>query len=116
MYSPQQDFNLDNDQFSAMNGTPHTTVGAVPVVRNNRVFYQHHRQSSFGTAATIAMSPPPSNNWFGTSLDSTSSSFGQSPPVFNNGRVDLIVSPSNSTSHLDGQFTGTEEDEGQQRK
>ncbi|KAG0169654.1 hypothetical protein DFQ28_005895 [Apophysomyces sp. BC1034] len=108
---------------------PHTTVGAVPVARNNRVFnpsapYQiHQRQSSFG-AASIAMSPPNpgtgramsfadagAQNWFGTSLDSASSSFGQSP-IFA-GR-DLIVSPSTSTGHLDG-FAAGDDDESQQR-
>ncbi|KAI8391370.1 helix-loop-helix DNA-binding domain-containing protein [Radiomyces spectabilis] len=133
MYSPtQQEFNLEpTDHFSqASLGTPHTTVGAVPVGRSNRVFnpsqsYQlHQRQNSFG-AASIAISPPnaatagrgipftdPNNSaWFGTSLDSTSSSFGQSP-IF--GGRDVIVSPSTSASHLDG-FTGTEDDEMQQR-
>ncbi|KAI7887447.1 HLH-domain-containing protein [Lichtheimia hyalospora FSU 10163] len=140
MYSPtHQSFNLEGDHpFSPTPGTstssPHTTVGAVPVARNSRLFnppppapsssyqlHHHQRQGSFGAAASIAMSPPggrgipfgdPNNaqNWFGTSLDSTSSSFGQSP-IFN-GR-DLVVSPSTSTSHIDG-FTG-EEDEAQQR-
>ncbi|KAF7729050.1 hypothetical protein EC973_005081 [Apophysomyces ossiformis] len=105
----------------------HSTVGAVPVARNNPVFnpsYQmHRRQNSFG-AASIAMSPPNpgtgrpmsfadagAQNWFGTSLDSASSSFGQSP-IF--ATRDLIVSPSTSTGHLDG-FATTEDDESQQR-
>ncbi|KAI8997296.1 helix-loop-helix DNA-binding domain-containing protein [Pilobolus umbonatus] len=134
MYSPtQQDFKMDSDHYSNPGitsvGTPHTTVGAMPVVRNNRVFnpsYQlHQRQSSFGTVASMAMSPPVphnrmgmtygdtanSQNWFGTSIDSTGSSFGQSP-IFA-GR-DLIISPSTSASHLDG-FNGNEDDENQQR-
>ncbi|KAI9022794.1 hypothetical protein CLU79DRAFT_750778 [Phycomyces nitens] len=132
MYSPQQDFQLEPaGRFSppmASMGTPHTTVGAVPVTRNNRVFNSsnnytiHQRQDSFGTAS-IAMSPPnvPSRhsmtftdanqNWFGTSLDSTSSSFGQSP-IFP-GR-DFIVSPSTSSGHLEG-VNGQEEEEGQQK-
>ncbi|CAO3617545.1 unnamed protein product [Cunninghamella blakesleeana] len=83
--------------------------------------HPHQRQNSFGTAASIAMSPPRGNpysvdptasNWFGTSLDS-SSSFGQSPPMFPTGRNDLIVSPSNSTSHLE--YVTNEDDEAQQR-
>ncbi|KAI9494533.1 helix-loop-helix DNA-binding domain-containing protein [Zychaea mexicana] len=147
MYSPtQQDF---NEQFSqtglaSMGGTPHTTVGAVPVrnqqQRHSGVFnpsasnsyqlhhhHQHQRQNSFGAAASIAVSPPNNvaaaaaaaaaaaggrpisfadpnaQNWFGTSLDSNGSSFGQSP-IF--GGRDLIVSPSTSTGHLDGSTTG----------
>lgn len=151
MYSPtQQDFNLDSDSFQQAMTSQHTTVGAMPVrasqqhhqpsqqQRNSGMFghsssYHHHqRQNSFGTAASIAMSPPrgmpfttvnpTTSNWFGTSLDS-SSSFGQSPPTMftsgsvsgGNSRNDLIVSPSNSTSHLDG-FTGNDDEEGQQRK
>ncbi|ORX44574.1 HLH-domain-containing protein [Hesseltinella vesiculosa] len=130
MYSPtQQDF-LDSETFQQAMTSQHTTVGAVPVrptQRNSGVFNHpgpyhpaHQRQNSFGTAASIAMSPPraipfssvgdPSANWFSTSMDS-SSSFGQSPPMF---RPDLIVSPSNSSSHLDS-FAANEEDEGQQR-
>lgn len=144
MYSPpqQQDYSLETDHFSQQQhqhqqvGTPHTTVGAVPVARNNRLFnpsYQHQlhqRQNSFGTVASaITMSPSNrtggmaftennSQNWFGTSMDSNGSSFGQSP-IFN-GR-DLIVSPSTSASHLDG-YTGSsmsgnlDDDESQQRK
>ncbi|KAG1147095.1 hypothetical protein G6F37_006543 [Rhizopus arrhizus] len=120
MYSPtQQDFNLENDHFSSngMMGTPHTTVGAVPVVRNSRLFnpsYQlHQRQNSFGTVASIAMSPPNrglpydnnnSQNWFGTSLDSNTSSFGQSP-IFTG-----IVSPSASTGHLDNYTVNDDEE------
>lgn len=100
-------------------------TGAVPVVnRNSRLFYNHQRQNSFGTVASaITMSPrsgyPDNNNsqnWFGTSLDSNGSSFGQSP-IFA-GR-DLIVSPSTSTGHLDNNFNTTspnDEDETQQRK
>lgn len=148
MYSPsqQQDYNLDTDHFNQQQQTmetSHTTVGAVPVVRNTRLFnpgYQqqlHQRQSSFGAVASaITMSPPNhrsggmayadntnannSQNWFGTSLDSNGSSFGQSP-IFN-GR-DLIVSPSTSTSHLDNFATTNslhsnpnDDEEAQQRK
>ncbi|KAI8340893.1 helix-loop-helix DNA-binding domain-containing protein [Chlamydoabsidia padenii] len=141
MYSPtQQDFNLDSDSFQHAMTSQHTTVGAMPVRasqqhRNSGVFghpssyhYPHQRQNSFGTAASIAMSPPrgipfntvdpTASNWFGTSLDS-SSSFGQSPPTMfttgsGGGRNDLIVSPSTSTSHIDG-FTGNEDDDMQQR-
>ncbi|KAF7731695.1 hypothetical protein EC973_008866 [Apophysomyces ossiformis] len=135
MYSPiQQEFNLEStDQFSPPSmttlGTPHTTVGAVPVARNNRMnpYQIHQRHNSFG-AVSIAMSPPTSTaaaggraipfteqnaqNWFGTSLDSTGSSFGQSPIFV--GR-DMIISPSTSTGHLDA-YAGTEDDESQQRK
>ncbi|KAI8365123.1 hypothetical protein BD560DRAFT_455253 [Blakeslea trispora] len=124
MYSPpQQDYGLDTDHFSQQQqqqmGTPHTTVGAMPVVRNNRLFnpnYHHQRQNSFGTAASaITMSPPNnhhhrnsmgfhdnnnSQNWFGTSMDSNGSSFGQSP-IFTNMPRELVVSPSTSSSHLD---------------
>ncbi|KAI9030133.1 helix-loop-helix DNA-binding domain-containing protein [Phycomyces nitens] len=141
MYSPtQQDFNLEADHFVHPGlGTPHTTVGAMPVVRNNRVFnssatapYQmHQRHNSFG-AVSIAMSPPHAaaaaaaaaaagrgisfadpnaQHWFSTSLDSTGSSFGQSP-IF--GGRDLIVSPSTSTGHIEG-YVGPEDDEHQQR-
>ncbi|SAM06801.1 hypothetical protein [Absidia glauca] len=150
MYSPtQQDFNLDSDSFQQAMTSQHTTVGAMPVrasqqhhqpsqqQRNSGMFshpssYHHHqRQNSFGTAASIAMSPPrgmpfttvnpTTSNWFGTSLDS-SSSFGQSPPTMftsgsvngGNSRSDLIVSPSNSTSQLDG-FPGNDDEEGHQR-
>ncbi|KAI7850911.1 hypothetical protein BDC45DRAFT_446369 [Circinella umbellata] len=151
MYSPtQQEF---DEQFSqtglaSMGGTPHTTVGAVPVRNQQRsVFnpstsnsYQlHQRQGSFG-AASIAISPPNNmtaavaaaanggrpisfadpnaQHWFGTSLDSNGSSFGQSP-IF--GARDLIVSPSTSTGHLDGATYGVgqggagEDEELQQR-
>ncbi|CAO3627833.1 unnamed protein product [Mucor fragilis] len=137
MYSPpqQQDYNIDPENFQHSVDT-HTTVGAVPVVRNNRLFnpsYQqqlHQRQNSFGTVASaITMSPPNraggmafsennSQNWFGTSLDSNGSSFGQSP-IFS-GR-DLIVSPSTSSGHLDLMSNASninthgDEDEGQQR-
>ena len=136
MYSPTQDYKVENDHFNSqgMVGTPHTTVGAVPVTQrnnNNRLFnpsQYHQRQNSFGTAASaITMSPPTHHrggmafsasdsnpNWFGTSMESNGSSFGQSPIFGASGR-DLIVSPSTSTSHLDG-FTGNEEEEGQQRK
>ncbi|CEP08518.1 hypothetical protein [Parasitella parasitica] len=125
MYSPpqQQDYNsssMDNDHFDT-----HTTVGAVPVVHNNRLFnpsYHHQRQSSFGTVVS-AMSPPnrsggmaydsSSHNWLGTSLDSNGSSFGQSP-IFGG-----IVSPSTSSSHLELIGSSTQngdDDENQQRK
>ncbi|ORZ09274.1 helix-loop-helix DNA-binding domain-domain-containing protein [Absidia repens] len=143
MYSPtQHDFHLDSDSFQQAMTSQHTTVGAMPVrasqhhQRSGGVFghgspyhHPHQRQNSFGTAASIAMSPPrgipfttvdpTASNWFGTSLDS-SSSFGQSPPsalyttIPNGGRNDLIVSPSSSTSHLDG-LVGNDDDEAQQR-
>ncbi|KAI8098393.1 uncharacterized protein B0P05DRAFT_521769 [Gilbertella persicaria] len=122
MYSPPQQQEY-TDHFSQV-GTPHTTVGAVPVARNNRLLnpnYHHQRQNSFGTVASaMTMSPPSrtmyennSQNWFGTSLDSNGSSFGQSP-VFNNHR-DIIVSPSTSSSHLDSFTNNQEDDENQQR-
>ncbi|KAI8371192.1 helix-loop-helix DNA-binding domain-containing protein [Choanephora cucurbitarum] len=138
MYSPpQQDYGLDTDHFSQQQmGTPHTTVGAMPVVRNNRLFnpnYHHQRQNSFGTVASaITMSPPNNNhphrnsmgfhdnnnsqNWFGTSMDSNGSSFGQSP-IFTNMPRELVVSPSTSSSHLDTLTVASnhEEDEGQQK-
>ncbi|KAI9321615.1 helix-loop-helix DNA-binding domain-containing protein [Dichotomocladium elegans] len=135
----QQEFLDSNEQFSSagglasMGGTPHTTVSAMPV-RNGRgmfntggggggnSYHLHHRQGSFG-AASIAMSPPSAvaggrpisfadpnaQNWFGTSLDSTGSSFGQSP-IFGG-----MVSPSTSTGHLDGYPGGGDDDEIQQR-
>lgn len=134
----QQQQQQGGNNNSNMVGTPHTTVGAVPVVQrnnnNNRLFnpsQYHQRQNSFGTVASaITMSPPSQHhrnggmafsndnnnqqNWFGTSMDSNGSSFGQSP-IFNGNGRDLIVSPSTSTGHLDG-FTGNnEDDEGQQR-
>jgi hypothetical protein len=146
MYSPphQPDYTIETDHFNQPQqvGTPHTTVGAVPVARSNRLFnpsyqhqfhhhhHHHQRQNSFGTVASaITMSPPNrtggmaftennSQNWFGTSMDSNGSSFGQSP-IFA-GR-DLIVSPSTSASHLDG-YTGSsvsgnlDDDESPQRK
>ncbi|KAG2219686.1 hypothetical protein INT45_001858 [Circinella minor] len=108
------------------------TIGAVPVRSNTAAYNTSTSSYSFG-AASLAMSPPStsgargipfgetnSHNWFGTSMDSVGSSFGQSPPIFNGGptpiegRNDLIVSPSTSTSQLDGLTTG-EEDETQQR-
>ncbi|KAI7846810.1 hypothetical protein BDC45DRAFT_493031 [Circinella umbellata] len=108
------------------------TVGAVPVRSNTATYNTSSSSYSFG-AVSLAMSPPStsgtrgipfgetnSHNWFGTSMDSVGSSFGQSPPIFNGGptpiggRNDLIVSPSTSTSQLDGITTG-EEDETQQR-
>ncbi|KAI9254263.1 helix-loop-helix DNA-binding domain-containing protein [Sporodiniella umbellata] len=125
MYSPtQQDFGLENEHYPAVMGTPHTTVGAVPVGRNSRLFnpsYQlHQRQNSFGTVGSMAMSPPSqarsgglaydnhsanAQNWFGTSLDSNTSSFGQSP-IFTG-----IVSPSASTGHLDHYTLHDDEDQ-----
>ncbi|KAI8047584.1 helix-loop-helix DNA-binding domain-containing protein [Gilbertella persicaria] len=54
----------------------------------------------------------PSANWFGTSMDSNGSSFGQSP-VF--GGRDLLITPSNSTGHLIDTFTGNEDDDLSQR-
>lgn len=57
--------------------------------------------------------PNQNNNWFGTSLDSNTSSFGQSP-VF--GGRDLLVTPSNSTGHLIDSFAGGDEDDLTQRK
>ncbi|CDH58224.1 hypothetical protein RO3G_15783 [Lichtheimia corymbifera JMRC:FSU:9682] len=135
MYSPtQQELLESGEQFAAPGGlvsmgTPHTTVDAMPVRNPRGVFnasnsYQlHQRHSSFG-AASLAMSPPSAavaagrplsfgdpnaQNWFGTSLDSTGSSFGQSP-IFGG-----MVSPSTSTGHLDGYPAGTEDDEIQQR-
>ncbi|CAO3600092.1 unnamed protein product [Absidia cylindrospora] len=143
MYSPtQHDFHLDSDSFQQAMTSQHTTVSAMPVrtsqhhQRNGGVFghgspyhHPHQRQNSFGAAASITMSPPrgipfttvdpTASNWFGTSLDSNSS-FGQSPPsamytaIPNGGRSDLIVSPSNSTSHLNG-LVGNDDDEAQQR-
>ncbi|KAL1936408.1 hypothetical protein VTP01DRAFT_542 [Rhizomucor pusillus] len=120
MYSPtQQQFHMDAGNAQSSN-SPHTTVGAVPVARSNRVMpsYQHQRQGSFG-AASIAMSPTGpgrsiqfgDQSWLGTSVDSTGSSFGQSPPFYGGGAAgrDLVVSPSNSTSQLEG-ITGDEED------
>ncbi|KAI9274683.1 helix-loop-helix DNA-binding domain-containing protein [Phascolomyces articulosus] len=118
-------------QQSNNGGSSHTTVGAVPVRNNTAATYNTSTSSySFG-AASLAMSPTStttgtrgipfgeanSHNWFGTSMDSVGSSFGQSPPIFNGpggGRNELIVSPSTSTSQLDGLTTG-EEDETQQR-
>lgn len=150
MYSPtQQDFFDSGDQYApsglASLGTPHTTVGAVPVSRNNRSSssilnptpsssYQHHHQrqgsSSFSMGAMsppsaglaahvpgarpISFGDPNAQNWFGTSLDSTGSSFGQSP-IFGSGR-DLMISPSTSTGHLDGASMLNEDDEIQQQR
>ena len=110
-----------------------TTAGAVPVRSSTGAYNTSASSYSFG-AASLAMSPTStsgargvpfgettSHNWFGTSMDSVGSSFGQSPPIFNGGpttvgrRNDLIVSPSTSTGQLDG-LTAGEEDEAQQRK
>lgn len=126
MYSPtQQQFHMDAGNAQSSN-SPHTTVGAVPVARSSRVMpsYQHQRQGSFG-AASIAMSPTGpgrsiqfgDQSWLGTSVDSTGSSFGQSPPFYGGGAAgrDLVVSPSNSTSQLEG-ITGDEEDPLAQRQ
>lgn len=52
---------------------------------------------------------PNAQTWFGTSVDSTGSSFGQSP-IFSN-----MVSPSTSTSHLEI-IASPEDEEAQQRK
>jgi hypothetical protein len=63
----------------------HATVGAMPVHRN-QVFAPYVRQN--------AAYPFENQAWFGTSLDSTGSSFGQSPPFVSR---DIVVSPSTST-------------------
>ncbi|KAI9491449.1 hypothetical protein BDB00DRAFT_883829 [Zychaea mexicana] len=119
----------NNNNNNGAGGSLHTTVGAVPV-RNNPAYNTSSSSYSFG-AASLAMSPTSttagggrgipfgeanSHHWFGTSMDSVGSSFGQSPPIFGGagGRGDLIVSPSTSTSQLDG-LTAGEEDETQQR-
>ncbi len=89
----------------------------------------HHHNTNFGPMAinpsnTVGSNnnngsgsvpfADPSTNWFGTSMDSNASSFGQSP-VF--GGRDLLVTPSNSTGHLIDGFTGGgDDDELSQRK
>jgi hypothetical protein len=81
---------------------------------------QQHHQNSFSpmainpstTQSTNILADPASNpSWFGTSMDSNASSFGQSPPVY--GR-DLLVTPSNSTGHLMENYG--DDDELSQRK
>lgn len=126
MYSPTQQEFFESEQFAHTGLTPHTTVGAVPVSRNRFSNYHYHqRTGSFGAAmsppnaATMAaaaaaasggrFADPNAQNWFGTSVDSTGSSFGQSP-IFNH-----MVSPSTSTSHLDN-IASAEDEEAQQRK
>ncbi|KAI8879944.1 HLH-domain-containing protein [Backusella circina FSU 941] len=67
----------------------HATVGAMPI---NRIFHPQNYMSQPRSSVTY---PFENQTWFGTSLDSTGSSFGQSPPPII-GR-DVIVSPSTST-------------------
>jgi hypothetical protein len=119
-----QDFNIENQDTMFINNNPRSrnSLGQQQQSSNYHSIHQatSNNGNSFGPMAinpsnTVQGVPfaDPSANWFGTSMDSNTSSFGQSP-VF--GGRDLLVTPSNSTGHLIEGFTGQEDDELSQRK
>lgn len=130
MYSSNQDFHMENtDNMFINNNQPRSRNSlnqqqSPTYQHQQQQQQQHHHSTNFGPMAinpsnTVSSgngSVPfadPSTNWFGTSMDSNASSFGQSP-VF--GGRDLLVTPSNSTGHLIDGFTGGDDDELSQRK
>lgn len=122
MYSSnQQDFHMENTDTMFVNNQPRTRTS---LNQQQSPTYHHHHNNNFGPMAINPSSTvssghgsvpftDPSTNWFGTSMDSNASSFGQSP-VF--GGRDLLVTPSNSTGHLIDGFAGGDDDELSQRK
>jgi hypothetical protein len=136
MFSNHQDFNIENQEHAMfINNNPRSrnSLGQQQQQQQQQPSQSYHSMhqansnngnNSFGP---MAINPSntvqggqngipfadPSTNWFGTSMDSNASSFGQSP-VF--GGRDLLVTPSNSTGHLIEGFTGQEDDELSQRK
>lgn len=123
MYSPNQQQQQLFDQDPSLNGvSTHTSVGAMPMQSYSNSSHPatiaRRRQSSFSSVMSPPLSAGPTSSsfdpnnaqaWFGTSLDSTGSSFSQS--MF--GGRDLIVSPSTSTP-MDG-FGAGDDDEATQR-
>src|ERR1700710_1926480 len=107
MYSPSQQQQLFDQDPSLNAVSTHTSVGAMPMqgyssIPNHPAAISRRRQSSFSSVMSPPLSAGPTSSsfdpsnaqaWFGTSLDSTGSSFSQS--MF--GGRDLIVSPSTST-------------------
>ncbi|KAI9288870.1 helix-loop-helix DNA-binding domain-containing protein [Umbelopsis sp. AD052] len=124
MYSPNQQQQFF-DQEQSLNGlSAHTSVNAMPMQSYSTshptlpAAIARRRQSSFSSVMSPPLSAGPSSSsfdpansqaWFGTSLDSTGSSFSQN--MF--GGRDIIVSPSTSTP-MDG-FGTADDDEAAQR-
>lgn len=125
----QQDFNIENSDHGLFIGNPRSrnSFNQQPQQSTSSSYHNmHHNSNSFGPMAinpsstvqgsgqnSMPFTDPSSANWFGTSMDSNASSFGQSP-VF--GGRDLLVTPSNSTGHIIDGFNGVEDEELSQRK
>lgn len=132
MFSKHQEFNIDNQEHNMfINNNPRSrnSLGQQQQQQSSPSYHSMHQATNNNGNAFGPMAINPSNtvqggqnnipfadpatNWFGTSMDSNTSSFGQSP-VFN-GR-DIMVTPSNSTGHLIEGFGGQEDDDLGQRK
>jgi hypothetical protein len=126
MYSGHQEY-IDNPDSLLLSSSRNMSGigGLVPQQQQTPPSFHMHpqqqqQQNSFGP---MTISPPnhnigapfqdPSTQWFGTSLESNGSSFGQSP-VF--GTKDLLVTPSSSTGHLMEGYSGPENGDGIQRR
>ncbi|KAI9480403.1 MAG: helix-loop-helix DNA-binding domain-containing protein [Benjaminiella poitrasii] len=117
MYSNQQRFNIDTShnsghhrtgsfqQQSPLSTSPyHTSFGPMAINPSN----------TFGTTTTTTAAGTDVTNWFSTSIESTTSSFGQSPIFNNSTNRDLIITPSNSTGHLmEGGYSNNNTNEGE---
>ncbi|CAO3634809.1 unnamed protein product [Mucor fragilis] len=133
----QQDFNIENPDHNLFINNPRSRNSfgqqaqgqpQQPQQSTSSSYHTMHHSNSFGPMAinpsstvqgnhnsgqnNMAFTDPSSANWFGTSMDSNASSFGQSP-VF--GGRDLLVTPSNSTGHIIDSFNGGEDEELGQR-
>ncbi|KAF1807584.1 helix-loop-helix DNA-binding domain-containing transcription factor [Mucor lusitanicus] len=130
-----QDFNIENPDHNLFINNPRSRNSfqaqgqpQQPQQSTSSPYHTMHHSNSFGPMAinpsstvqgnhnsgqnNMAFTDPSSANWFGTSMDSNASSFGQSP-VF--GGRDLLVTPSNSTGHIIDSFNGGEDEELSQR-
>jgi hypothetical protein len=129
----QQDFNIENPDHNLFINNPRSRNSfsqqpqpQQPQQSTSSSYHNMHHNNSFGPMAinpsstvqgsgqnNIPFTDPSSANWFGTSMDSNASSFGQSP-VF--GGRDLLVTPSNSTGHIIDSFNGGDDEDLGQRK
>ncbi|EIE79684.1 hypothetical protein RO3G_04389 [Rhizopus delemar RA 99-880] len=105
MYSGQEF--IDNQEQLFINNSPNTMQRNS---FNQSSFSTHHRNNSNSNFAPISIhnssvqtfNTDPSTTWFGTSLDSNTSSFG--------GR-ELIITPSNSTGHIVEGYSNLNDDD-----
>ena len=105
MYSGQEF--IDNQEQLFINNSPNTMQRNS---FNQSSFSTHNRNNSNSNFAPISIhnssvqtfNTDPSTTWFGTSLDSNTSSFG--------GR-ELIITPSNSTGHIVEGYSNLNDDD-----